>query len=286
MHLFCAEASSLGVQSCTTPVTKGETSPGTSIDPKQQSTGLLITPDLWLADCRLENSINVKLECNEETEIASIDSEPEELNSEGPLNLVHSSRRSKHSAKRKLNLVEIAEIPASKKGKSHRKIHSGKIGNTRSHQPVTPLSINQTFPTTAWPSFPYPPHVVHPSYILQSQFLALNHSLKATKSQTSVDRDQETPPAQVIEIEKSICDPSTSDLEHPVTPSKLTTDQSSGHDVKNRMDEDKKINLSSSVLPNNFVVLRIPYFIPLPIPVPIPIPLNIHEKYLKQVLTQ
>jgi hypothetical protein len=38
-------------------------------------------------------------------------------------------------------------------------------------------------------------------------------------------------------------------------------------------------------IPPNVVVLRIPYLIPLPIPVPIPIPLNIHEKYLKHVLT-
>lgn len=39
-----------------------------------------------------------------------------------------------------------------------------------------------------------------------------------------------------------------------------------------------------AVMPPNFVVLRVPVLVPLPIPVPIPIPLNIHEKYIKQLL--
>ncbi len=281
MHLFCAEASSLGVQSCTTPGSKNETSPGTSIDLKKQSTGLLITPDLWLSDCRLDNPINVKLECNEETELASIDSEPEEQNCEAPLNLVHSSRRSGHSIKRKPNLVDITETPLSKKGKSHRKSHHSTSHKTSVHArsaiPLPPPT--PPFSATAWPSFPYPPHVVHPSYILQSQFLALNRSLKPIQN-----------PEEEVQVQ----------LTHTIEPiAKLPSDEpltdetlpikSPDREQLNVADENKlstgNPKMLTPTIPPNFVVMRIPYLIPLPIPVPIPIPLNIHEKYLKHILT-
>lgn len=285
MHLFCAEASSLGVQSCTTPVSsKGETSPGTSIDLKTQSSGLLITPDLWLADCRLDNPVNVKLECNEETELTSIESEPEEQNCEGPLNLVHSSRRSNHLAiKRKP--VDITEIPMSKKGKSHRKMnHFSGSHKTTVHPRSNPIPPTPSIPATAWPSFPYPPHVLHPSLILQSQFLALNHTLKPQKNLDGVNHDPVIPSTIGIEPDKLLCD-SVVNQKIPVTTTNLLSPDVETIDSGKMTETNNKTDLPPPVFPQSYVVMRIPYFIPLPIPVPIPIPLNIHEKYLKHVLT-
>ncbi|XP_046445878.1 sine oculis-binding protein homolog isoform X1 [Daphnia pulex] len=286
MRLFVAEASSLGVQSCATPGSKGETSPGTSIDLKKQSTGILITPDLWLSDCQLDNPINVKLECNEETELASFDSEPEEQNCEIPLNLVHSSRRSDQPVKRKPNLVEI---PLSKKGKSHRKHHSSSHQHktsiyTRNLIPPPPPTL--PCPATTWPSFPYPPHMV-PSYILQSQFLALNRSLKPPKNPCvrSTDREDQISFTPVIESNKM---PSEPVIEQSSTKVTKPPDERTAEAINESTENKQEINhtkLLTPEIPPDFVVLRIPYLIPLPIPVPIPIPLNIHEKYLKHVLT-
>jgi hypothetical protein len=287
MRLFVAEASSLGVLQSATPDSKGETSPGTSIDLKKQSTGILITPDLWLSDCQLDKPINVKVECNEETELASIDSESEEQNSEIPLNLVHSSRRNDQSVKRKPNLVEI---PLSKKGKSHRKHHpSGShhqnkpsvyTRNLKLIQPPPPMPC----PATTWPAFPYPPHMV-PSYILQSQFLALNRSLKSAKIPyvRSTNHEDQISLTPVIESNKP-CDSVTEQSSTPVT--NLPDDRTS-ECVKstNNTPETNHAKTMPPDFPPNFVVMRIPYLIPLPIPVPIPIPLNIHEKYLKHVLS-
>lgn len=56
MQLFCAETSSLGVQSCSSASIESKTVTPPSIDSTPQpafptTTGRLITPDLWLADC-------------------------------------------------------------------------------------------------------------------------------------------------------------------------------------------------------------------------------------------
>ena len=291
MHLFCAEATSLGVQSCTTtPVTMDETSPGTSIDLKHQPTASrLITPDLWLQDCQLDNQLNVKLESNEEQEVTSIGSETDEQGLEVPLNLVHSSRRHKVPVKRKPSLVETRP---SRKGKSHRKVRHPErekayknievIDGRSSPEPLAPK-----YPTTAWPSFPYPPHIVHPSFnsILQSQLLALNHSVKPKPMLESTNQDNKSPSKSFTESCNSVI----------VTKSEIPLVNPGSeipkidHATKDSVGEgkviDDKVNLNSSLLSPNFIVLRIPLLVPLPIPVPIPIPLNIHEKYLKHVLT-
>ena len=282
MHLFCAEASSLGVQSCTTPDSKSETSPGTSIDLKKESTGLLITPDLWLSDYQLDNPINIKLECNEETELHSMDSEPEEQNCEAPLNLVHSSRRAGHSLKRKSNFVEITEIPLSKKGKSHKKSHHSTSLKTSAHTSnlIPPPPPTPPFSSTAWPSFPYPPHVIHPSYILQSQVLALNRSLKPLKDAFG---EVHVPLTSTIESINKLPSEMVNDQATPIKSLSPVAEHINIEEKNKSNTEDEKI--STPAVPPHFVVLRIPYLIPLPIPVPIPIPLNIHEKYLKHVLT-
>lgn len=254
---------------------KADTSSTTSIDHKIQSTDLLITPDLWLSDCRLETPTNFKMECNEETELTSIDSDQDEQGSETPLNLVHSSRRNGNSEKRKSSSAEICE-PLSKKGKSHRKtqstIHKIPI-QTRSVIPQVP---DPTFSSSTWPSFHYTSNVVHPQFLLPSQILSLNHAFKPLKKSTLTDCVQEQ-----SESEKNIC-------KAKVIDQSIANDKDLCHNSK-VIEKGESIKITDEnplpMYPSNFTVLRIPYFIPFPVPVPIPIPLNIHEKYLKHVLT-
>lgn len=170
---------------------------------------------------------------------------------EAPLNLVHSSRRENDSPME----VKRMKVNSDNAIVEALKLSSRKGKSNRKSHPSR--NINRSF----LPPPPFPPllHDTPPTNSIPLHFprhpsFTLGSRAHSTDAHLPVDTSSARPKAP----EKA----KPSDLVHQ-----------------------QRIVDSKPVLPSNFIVMQVPFLVPLPIPVPIPIPLNIHEKYLKQLLS-
>lgn len=286
----------MGVQSCSSSGLGGNT-PGVPIDLNKSTHGLLITPELWLADCRADDPAHVKPEYNDDGEAGSNDSDLDgnSIISDTPLNLVHSSRQKGWLANKRQNVDEDKEVPQapSKKGKSHRKPSSASCYKTiQQPQANSPLQepiryIPHHLTNNIWPAFPYPQHLPpHSSYFLQSRLLALNKSIQRIDT-PSILKDSCPIPAATPNDEDTVDKSKSSEnvikKRGEGGPGRSESSSNVTNEATDKLLLDKVGLAAGITLPSNFVVLKVPTLVPLPIPVPIPIP--IHEKYFKQMLT-
>lgn len=330
MQVFCAEASSLGVHGCAASASSLERTANNGCSPRPGSTTtdsihhpeLLITPALWLADsssAQSDDTIIKHDEMSDEAEastelVVSVDSDSDEHRGivDTPLNLARQSppRRATASPALKRKSDDLVDLnqssltastqigmpPISKKGKSHRKPHHPSRSNSFLPPPPPPPLHFPTNRTNNWPTFPYAHLAHHPSYVLQSHLLALNHSLKRSTPIPSVIRPIEASPAcngdpvtptAVPKTEKvtSESEASGSTSERRIDPGEAAHMTDKSEKLLPASTNPTNLSTTSQLMPPNYVLIRVPFLIPLPIPIPIPIPLNIHEKYLKHLLT-
>lgn len=270
MTVFCTETSSLGFKSCMTLSTSDSVSQNMLVDHgavnKSTNRAVLITPDLWLVDGKF-NQLTTENHHN------TIESNAIETEANEPLNLVLNLPSSPHNTdaiKRKSTNTDVNK----KKGKSHRKPQPRFDQNYQKlprSGPVSPVSLPlaSSYPNE-WRGFSS--QFEHQSLYLQSQLLSNINGLME-------------PPLQLDETSNSIhpdvsmCEETINGLVNENCP-KSSAVENCIQPLPQEQNTDKVCN----IIPPNMIIFRVPCLVPILIPVPIPIPLNIHEKYLREIL--
>ena len=272
MAVFCAETSSMGFKSCKTLPTSDSVSQNILVNrgatnTKSSKGAILITPDLWFVDSQL-NQLATESDYNT-AESASMVTEVNE-----PLNLVlnlPSSPKNTNATKRKSTNTEINK----KKGKSHRKTQPRFDENL---QTLTRpgLSSPASLPLTS--SYPdewrgFSSQLAHQSLInLQSQLMSNINGLMKPLTNDAVHEEI----ASDVSISEENNGPEINvDGKCP---------KSYVNNCVQTLLHEQNTEKECNIIPPNMVILRVPCLVPILIPVPIPIPLNIHEKYLNELL--